>query len=74
MENKEKETVKIPKNWWPFSVETVRGLVRPYISFVFASVTGYLAITGAIDAKDMLSITGIIVAFHFGEKSALKKP
>jgi len=50
----------------------IRGLVRPIISISFVFMCAYLALSGKIDAKDVLEITGIIVAFHFGEKAALK--
>lgn len=55
-------------------VETIRKLVRPFIAVSFVLLTVYLAIKGQIEAKDILSLTGIIAAFYFGEKSALKKP
>ena len=55
-------------------IEIIRGLVRPFISVSFVSMTGYLVYMGFIDAKEVLGITSIIVAFHFGERSALKKP
>lgn len=54
-------------------VEKIRGLVRPYISVIFASVTAYLAFVGKIEPKDILYLTGIIVAFHFGERSGSKQ-
>ena len=57
-----------------FSVETVRALVRPYISIVMITTIAYLGIIRAIEAKDILYLGSIIVAFHFGEKSALKQP
>ena len=50
----------------------IRGLVRPIISISFVCMCGYLVLDGKIDAKDVLELTGIIVAFHFGEKAALK--
>jgi len=53
-------------------VEIIRGLVRPFISIAFVSVTVTLALLGKIEAKEILLPTGMIVAFHFGERSALK--
>lgn len=54
-------------------IDNIKGLVRPYISVALVSVTAYLAITGKIDPKDMLSLTGVIIAFHFGERSGSKQ-
>jgi hypothetical protein len=54
-------------------VEIIRGLVRPFISVAFVSMTAYLVVSGSLEAKEVLTLTGIIVAFHFGERSALKK-
>lgn len=51
-----------------------RHLVRPFISIAFVTVALVLALMGKVDAKEVLQITGIIVAFHFGERAALKKP
>ena len=55
-------------------IDAIRRLVRPFISVCFVGTTVALAILGKVDPKDMLEITGIIVAFHFGERAALKKP
>lgn len=52
----------------------IRELIRPFISVSFILMTCFGAIKGAIDFKDILEVTGIIVAFHFGERAALKKP
>jgi len=54
-------------------LEFIRGIVRPIISISFVSMCAFLVVKGSIDAKDVLELTGIIVAFHFGEKAALKK-
>jgi len=55
-------------------IDNIRKLVRPFmaVSFVAAAIT--LAMIGKIEAKEILSIASIIVAFYFGERSALKKP
>lgn len=55
-------------------VETIRGLVRPFISVTLVCLTVFLGIMGKVEAKDIMEITAIIVAFHFGERSALRKP
>ena len=54
-------------------IETIRSLIRPFISVAFVTLTVYLAIVGKIDAEKILTVTGIIVAFHFGERAASKK-
>jgi len=54
-------------------INAIRDLIRPFISFCFVSTTMFLALTGKIEPKDMLQITGIIIAFHFGERAASKK-
>ena len=51
-------------------VELIRGLVRPFISFCFVMTTAVLAVIGKIDPGDILQLTGIIVAFHFGERAS----
>lgn len=53
-------------------IDNIRKLVRPFVSVCFVGLTVYLGITGKIDAEKILTLTGIIVAFHFGERSALK--
>ena len=55
-------------------INAIRELVRPFISVCFVGTTVVLAILGRIEPKDILTVTGIIVAFHFGERAALKKP
>ena len=55
-------------------IDGIRQLVRPFISVSFVLITAYLALAGKVDASEVLAITGIIVAFHFGERAALKKP
>jgi len=54
-------------------VDKIKQLIRPFVSIAFVLTTVILALNGKIEAKEMLSYTGIIVAFHFGERSALKK-
>lgn len=53
-------------------IDSLKALVRPFISISFTLVTLSLALTGEIDAKELLSITSIIVAFHFGERAGSK--
>lgn len=55
-------------------IKETQSLMRPFITVCFVGVTAYLAFIGKIDAKDILSLTSIIVAFWFGERAALKKP
>jgi hypothetical protein len=53
-------------------IETIRNLVRPFMAVSFVGTTIYLAVTAKIEPGKLLSITGMIVAFYFGERSALK--
>lgn len=53
-------------------VNEIRKLVRPFITFCFVGATIYLYVTGKLSAKSILQITGIIIGFYFGERSALK--
>ena len=55
-------------------IEKINKLVRPFIVVCFMALTITLAIMGKIDAEAILQITGIIVAFYFAERAALKKP
>ena len=55
-------------------LRVVRGLIRPFIAVSFVIVTLYLAIVGKLNAREILTITGIIAAFYFGERAALKNP
>ena len=55
-----------------FDIELIRGLVRPFISVVFVLTAVYLAVAGKVDAKEVITIVGMIVAFHFGERAAKK--
>ena len=54
-------------------VETIKGLVRPFIAFCFVVGTVYLFVTGKLDANDILQMTGIIIGFYFGERAAKTK-
>jgi len=55
-------------------LDLIRGLVRPFISVSLICMLAYLVYFGQIESKDILYLTGIVVAFHFGERAALKKP
>jgi hypothetical protein len=56
------------------SVETARSLMRPFITVCFVGLVVFLAVTGKIEPKEILTPTGMIVAFWFGERAATKKP
>lgn len=55
-------------------VGKVKGLIRPFITVCFVVTVTILALLGKIESKEILQITGIIVAFYFAERAALKKP
>jgi len=54
-------------------IETVRALVRPFISVFMILTFVYLAIVGKIPPKEVATIVGLVIAFHFGERAAAKK-
>jgi len=51
-------------------VKTIRGLVRPLVAAAFVGTTAWLFLKGQLEAKDILPITGIVIGFYFGEKTA----
>lgn len=55
-------------------VDNIRKMIRPFISVSLILMLGYLTVEKLIPAKDILYLTGIVVAFHFGERAALKQP
>lgn len=54
-------------------VNIIRSLIRPLITLAFttAVIYGFIADKG-ITGKDILVYQGILIAFWFGERSALK--
>ena len=52
----------------------LKEFMRPFITFSFVITSVALVSFGKIDAKEFMTITSIIVAFYFGERSALKNP
>ena len=55
------------------NIETIRSIVRPFISVSFVLMTAYCVYKGQINGKDILTIMGILMAFYFGERSAKNK-
>ena len=53
-------------------IDFIRGIVRPVTTFAFVGATVYLAIIGKIEPKDMLGLTGIVVAFWFSDRKTQK--
>lgn len=53
-------------------VETIRNLVRPFIAISFVGIVVFLTVTGKVEPSAILQITGMIIAFYFGERAALK--
>lgn len=49
-------------------------IVRPIITLTFTTVIVVMTLNGHVDAKDVLLIYATLVAFWFGERSALKIP
>ena len=54
-------------------IELIRGLVRPVISILLVGTVVFLSIKGKIDPKEIITIVGMIIAFHFGERAATKR-
>ena len=52
----------------------LKTLVRPLMALAFTGATIYLAVVGKIEPGELMTVTGIIVGFYFGERSALKQP
>ena len=55
-------------------IEKAKKLVRPFITFFLMGTFSYLSVTGEIPPKEVVLLVAIIIAFYFGERSALKKP
>jgi len=55
------------------NAEAIKVLVRPAIALMFVGTTCVLFFRGALEAKDILQITGIVIGFYFGERAANKK-
>ena len=53
-------------------LDTVRGLVRPFIAVSLVSVMVYLFVTGKLKAEEILVLGGPIFGFYFGERSVKK--
>ena len=51
----------------------IRGIVRPVITFAFAGAIVYLAVKGTLDVKEIVTPTGMIIAFWFGESLCSNK-
>jgi len=49
-------------------LEFIRGIVRPVTTFAFVGTIVYLSVIGSIEAKDILGLTGIVVAFWFSDR------
>lgn len=56
------------------TVTKIKKLVRPFIAVSFTLTTVALLITGKLEAREVLTITAVIIGFYFGERSALKNP
>jgi len=53
-------------------VESIRKLIRPFIAVSFVGTAVFLLIAGKIEAREVLTITSLIIGFYFGERSAKK--
>lgn len=57
-------------NW----VGQIRSLVRPFIAVAMTSTICYGTVLGYIEWKDLFSLAGMVIAFYFIERAALKIP
>ena len=48
--------------------------IRPILAVGFCGATIALTIMGKIEADKILTVSSMITAFYFGERSALKNP
>lgn len=48
--------------------------MRPFITAAFVGLTVYLTLAGKVEPREILTVTGMIVSFWFGERAALKQP
>ena len=46
--------------------------MRPFITVAFVGMTIGLTVVGKVDPREILTVTGMLVSFWFGERSALK--
>lgn len=46
--------------------------MRPFITVVFVLIVAGYACVGKIDSVQILSVTGMLISFWFGERAALK--
>jgi len=53
-------------------IEAIRSLVRPIITFALTGLLIYMAVTKVVEAKDVLTVVGIIIAFWFAGKASEK--
>ena len=54
------------------NIETIRSLVRPFITVSFVLMTVFCVLKGMISGQEVLTIMGIVMAFYFGERSTKK--
>ena len=55
-------------------LETIRGLMRPFVTVALVSTAIYLALKGKIEAEAVWAAVTFILGHYFGERAALKKP
>lgn len=55
------------------NIETIRSLVRPFISITIVGTLMYLFISGVIEGTQLLTLAGPVIGFYFGERASGKK-
>ena len=54
------------------NVEMIRSLIRPFIAVTVVATLMYLFISGKLESNQLLTLSGPIIGFYFGERAAKK--
>jgi len=55
-------------------LDTIRGLMRPFVIVCITGLVVYLGAIGKIEPKYILALAGTIISYLFGERAGLKVP
>jgi hypothetical protein len=51
----------------------IRSLIRPFIAVVVVATLMYLFVSGKLESNQLLTLSGPIIGFYFGERAAKKR-
>ncbi len=54
-------------------IEFIRSTVRPFVTYALTGLIIYMTVKQMVDAKDILIIVSIVIAFWFASKASEKK-